>query len=192
LAVFPVFLRLEGRRVLLVGGGTVATGKVRGLLEAGARVTVVAPALAPELLRAPVEVRRRPFVASDLDGVCYVIAAAPREVNRSVAEAAHARGLLVNAVDDVENASAYAGAVLRRAGITIAISTDGAAPALAGLIREALEEILPDDLDSWMRCASTARSRWQSERVPMAGRRPLLLRALVQLYERQAGSSVGK
>jgi siroheme synthase-like protein len=192
LAVFPVFLRLEGRRVLLVGGGTVATGKVRGLLEAGARVTVVAPALAPELLQAPVEVRRRPFVASDLDGVCYVIAAAPREVNRRVAEAAHARGLLVNAVDDVENASAYAGAVLRRAGITIAISTDGAAPALAGLIREALEEILPDDLDSWMRCAGNARSRWLSERVPMAERRPLLLQALVELYERQAEPTARK
>ena len=79
-----------------------------------------------------------------------MVAAAPPEVNREVAAAAHARGIFVNAVDDVESASAYAGAVVRRAGVTIAISTDGEAPALAGLVREALEALLPDDLDRWM------------------------------------------
>jgi uroporphyrin-III C-methyltransferase/precorrin-2 dehydrogenase/sirohydrochlorin ferrochelatase len=183
LPVLPVFLRLQDRRVLLVGGGAVATQKLRGLVETGALITVVAPDLTAEIRSQGVDVRQRPFDESDLDGVCFVVAAAPRAVNHKVAAAAHARGLLVNAVDDVENASVFAGAVLRRAGVTISISTDGAAPALAGLIREALEAVLPDDLERWMQCARTTRQQWLAEAVPMPARRPLLLEALVRLYE---------
>lgn len=162
-----------------------AAGKLQGLLEAKALVTVVAPETVPAILDAPVDIERRPFEPRDLDGVCFVVAAAPPEVNRQVATAAHGRGVLVNAVDDVENASAYAGAVFRRAGVTVALSTDGAAPALAGLLREALEDVLPADLDAWMTCARDARQRWLAEGVPMEQRRPLLLEALVRLYDKQ-------
>jgi uroporphyrin-III C-methyltransferase/precorrin-2 dehydrogenase/sirohydrochlorin ferrochelatase len=189
-SVYPVFLKLAGRRVLVVGGGPVAAGKVNGLLEAGAEITVVAPRVVPAIEKAAVDVRRRGFEPGDLDGVCFVVAAAPPEVNRAVAAAAHVRGLLVNAVDDVENASAYLGAVFHRAGVTVALSTDGAAPALAGLLREALEEVLPADLDAWMACARDARQRWLAEGVPIAERRPLLLEALVKLYERRADASM--
>ncbi|HXW06744.1 MAG TPA: bifunctional precorrin-2 dehydrogenase/sirohydrochlorin ferrochelatase [Vicinamibacterales bacterium] len=185
MSVYPVFLKLTGRRVLVVGGGPVAAGKLEGLLAAEALVTVVAPDIVPAIAGAAVEVRRRQFQPSDLEGVCFVVAAAPPEVNRQVAAAAHARGLLVNAVDDVENASAYLGAVLRRAGITVALSSDGAAPALVGLLREALEDVLPADLEAWMSCAREARQQWLAERVPMAGRRPLLLEALVRRYADQ-------
>ena len=188
--MFPVFLRLEGRRVLLVGGGTIAAGKLRALLDAGADVTVVAPVIADAIARAPVTALRRPFQPSDLDGVWYVVAAAPRDVNAEVARNANARGIFVNAVDDVENASAYAGAVLRRGGVTIALSTDGDAPALAGLLRECLEALLPEDLDEWMTCARDARRKWLAERVPMEQRRPLLLDALVALYERRGVADV--
>ena len=90
----------------------------------------------------------------------------------------------MNAVDDVENASVFAGAVMSRAGVTIAISTDGAAPALAGLMREALEAVLPDDLGRWVDCARTTRRQWLADKVPMADRRPLLLDALVRIYGR--------
>jgi uroporphyrin-III C-methyltransferase/precorrin-2 dehydrogenase/sirohydrochlorin ferrochelatase len=186
-SVFPVFLKLAGRRVLVVGGGPVAASKLRALLDADARVTVVAPDFVPDILAAPVDRVRRPFAAADLDDVCFVVAAAPPEVNRQVSAAAKPRGLFVNAVDDMENASAYLGAVVRRAGVTIALSTDGEAPALAGLMREALEALLPDDLDAWMACAREARRDWLAQRVPMAERRPLLLDALVALYERRAG-----
>lgn len=184
--LFPTFLKLGGRQVLLVGGGPVASGKLRGLLEAGASVKVVAPAILPEIASEDVETFRRPFEASDLDGVSYVVASAPPGVNREVAAAAHARGIFVNAVDDIESASAYAGAVVRRAGVTIAISTDGEAPALAGLVREALEALLPDDLDEWMGCAREARRAWLEQRVPMSERRPLLLAALNRLYDQRA------
>ena len=129
----------------------------------------MAPDVRQEILDESVEVALRPFAPSDLDGVAFVVAAAPPSVNREVAAAASERGLFVNAVDDIESASAYAGAVFRRAGVTVAISTDGEAPALAGLIREALEALLPDDLDRWMECARESRqhgsptvSRWPS------------------------------
>jgi uroporphyrin-III C-methyltransferase/precorrin-2 dehydrogenase/sirohydrochlorin ferrochelatase len=183
-AVFPVFLKLEGRRVLVVGAGPVASGKLRSLLDAGARVTVVAPDVVDEIaaLSSEIAIERRPFAPSDLDGVWYVVAAAPPEVNRAVSTAADARGLFVNAVDDMENASAYLGAIVQRAGVTIALSTDGEAPALAGLIREALEVLLPEDLDQWMTLAKDERRRWLAERVPMAERRPQLLEALNRLY----------
>jgi uroporphyrin-III C-methyltransferase/precorrin-2 dehydrogenase/sirohydrochlorin ferrochelatase len=182
-ALFPVFLKLAGRRVLVVGGGPVAAGKLRALLEAGAEVIVVAPQICDEIRSAWVTIVQRPFVPSDLDGVAFVVAAAPPAVNHEVATAAHARGLFVNAVDDVESASAYAGAIVRRAGVTLAISTDGAAPALAGLLREALEAVLPADLDAWMSCARDARRDWLARGVPMSERRPMLLDALIALYD---------
>lgn len=186
--LFPTFLKLGGRRVLLVGGGPVAAGKLQGLLDAGALVTVVAPEVVAEIASAPVEIARRPFQPSDIDGVSFVVAAAPAGVNREVASAAHARGIFVNAVDDVASASAYAGAVVRKAGVTIAISTDGEAPAVAGLVREALEALLPDDLDRWLAAAQDARRSWLEQKVPMQERRPLMLEALNALYERRAAA----
>ncbi len=121
--VYPVFLRLEGRRVALIGGGRVAAGKLPGLLDAGARVTVVAPAILGELERPGVALVRRPFAPEDLDGASFVVAAAPPEVNRAVAAAAEERGLFVNAVDDAASASALLGGVVRRGGVTVAVST---------------------------------------------------------------------
>ncbi len=184
MSVFPIFLKLAGRRVLVVGGGPVAASKLRALLDAEATVVVVAPEIVTEIAAAPVETVRRPFVPTDLEGMSFVVAAAPPDVNREVAAAAHARGLFVNAVDDMANATAYMGAIVRRAGVTMALSTDGEAPALAGLMREALEALLPDDLDAWVTCAQAARRDWLARGVPMAERRPLLLEALVALYDR--------
>jgi siroheme synthase-like protein len=111
-------------------------------------------------------------------------------VNRAVSEAAAARTLFVNAVDDMENATAYLGAIVQRAGVTIALSTDGEAPALAGLMREALELVLPDDLDQWMALSKDERRKWLAARVPMDERRPLLLEALNRLYATRLQSSL--
>ena len=191
MAVFPVFLKLEGRRVLVVGAGPVAAGKLRALLNAGARVKVVAPEVVNEIaaLEPAIAIERRPFETSDLDGVWYVVAAAPPAVNREVSRAADARGLFVNAVDDMENASAYLGGIVQKAGVTIAISTDGEAPALAGLLREAIEVLLPDDLDRWMAMSKDERRRWLEEKVPMSDRRPQLLEALNRLYSSRLQSA---
>jgi len=181
--MYPVFLKLSGRRVLLVGGGRVAAGKLAGLLADGAHVTVVAPEIRSELHQPGVTIVRRSFEEADLDDVWYVVTAAPSEVNMQVVAAAESRHVFVNAVDDPSHATAYAGSVVRRAGVTIAFSTDGRAPALAGLLREALDAWLPADLDTWMVASDAARREWKQSRVPMEERRPMLLETLNRLYE---------
>ena len=183
--MYPVFLKLRDRRVLLVGGGRVAAGKLAGLLADGADVTVVAPMIRAELQHAGVTIVQRAFEPADVDDVWYVVAAAPPEVNKQVLEAAERRRVFVNAVDDPDHASAYAGSVVRRAGVTIAFSTDGRAPALAGLLREALDAWLPVDLDRWMVVSDAARREWKRSRVPMEERRPMLLETLNRLYEQK-------
>jgi len=179
----PAFLKLNGRRVVLVGGGRVAAGKLRSLLDEGAHVTVVAPEIRPELDQPGVVLERRAFKGAHLDDAWYVVAAAPPEVNSEVLAAAERRRVFVNAVDDPPHATAYAGGVVRRDGVTIAISTEGRAPALAGLLREALDAWLPGDLDAWMSAADEARRTWKRDGVPMERRRPMLLETLNRLYD---------
>ena len=180
--LFPAFLKLGGRRVLLVGGGTVAASKLGVLRRAGADITVVAPELHPSILAAPVRLEQRPFQESDLEDVWFVVAAATPAVNSAVSRAAEQRRIFVNAVDDPANASAYLGGVIRRSGVTFAISTNGEAPALAGLLREGLDALLPADLDAWRDCARDIRVQWKADGTPMSDRRPQLLEALVTLY----------
>jgi uroporphyrin-III C-methyltransferase / precorrin-2 dehydrogenase / sirohydrochlorin ferrochelatase len=180
--LFPIFLKLEGRKVLLVGGGNVAAAKLAALQGTGALVTVVAPEVRPEVEASAAHVARRAFSAADLDGAWLAIAAAPPEVNRAVAAAAEPRCLFVNAVDDPAPATCFAAGVVRRAGVTLAISTAGTAPALAGLLREGLEAVIPDDLAQWVSEARALRTAQKAAGVPMQERRPLLLRALNRLY----------
>lgn len=191
--LYPAFLKLAGRRVVVVGGGPVAASKLRGLLDAGADVTVVAPGWVDEVAAADVTRVAREFRPSDLDGAWLVVAAAPPAVNRAVARAAETRRVFVNAVDDPPNASLYLGGVVRRAGVTFAVSTDGRAPALAGLLREGLDAVLPAaELERWLSEAARARERWRSERTPMEERRPALLDALVRLYAPDRGEAGGR
>ena len=181
--MFPAFLDLRGRKVVVVGGGRVAAGKIDSLLAAGAVVTVVAPDVRPEIERAEVQIVRRAFRDADIDGAWWVVAAAPSAVNRQVNAAADARQIFVNAVDDPEHATAYLGGVVRRDGVTIAISTDGRAPAIAGLLREACDALLPRDIDAWLRVSDAARRAWRSQNTPMEHRRPQLLQLLNGIYE---------
>ena len=184
--LLPLFLNLAGREVVLVGGGPVATAKLRQLLAAGAKVRVVAPDLTAEIASQPVGIAQRPFEAADLDGAWLVVAAATPEVNRHVADEAEARRLFVNAVDDPANATAFLSGVVRRDGVTVAISTSGAAPALTALLREGLDALLPRDLASWMWQARAARVAWRREGIAMAARKPRLLEALNAIYDKEA------
>ena len=182
-SLFPAFLKLTGRKVVVVGAGPVGASKIDGLLAAGADVTVVAPDVVPAVAQAPVRIERRRFDPADLDGAWFVVAAAPAAVNQAVREAAEARQLFVNAVDDPPNATAYLGGVVRKHGVTLAISTDGRAPALAGLLREGLQTLLPDDVEGWLEVSRQEREDWKREGVPMEKRRPRLLEAINRLYE---------
>lgn len=180
--LFPVFLKLAGVSVLVVGGGPVATSKLDGLRTAGADITVVAPAVTDEIRAMGVRLHERPFEEADLDHAWFVVAAATPEVNAHVSRAAAARRLFVNAVDDPPNATAYLGGVVRRSGATIAISTNGRAPAIAGLLREGLDELLPPDLDAWFRESDRLKQHWRGTGVPMAERRPQLVEVLAGRY----------
>jgi siroheme synthase-like protein len=183
-ALYPVFLKLDGQPVLVVGGGAVAAGKLDGLIAAGAHVTLVAPQISQAVRAQSRHVRfvEREFRDSDLDGARWVVAAATPEVNRAVSAAATARKLFVNAVDDPDAATAYLGGVVRRGDVTVAISTTGVAPALAGLLREALDALLPRELERWLEVAHDLRGQWKRDGVAFPDRRPLLLRALDNLY----------
>jgi siroheme synthase-like protein len=191
----PVFLRFDGRPVVVVGGGTIAATKLPALLEAGARVTLIAPHIDSSIDRSRVQVIERGFVPSDLDGAWFVTAAATPDVNRQVREAAEARAVFVNAVDDPANATAYLGGTIARGGVTVAFSTAGKAPALAGLLREAFDELVPQDIDTWAARAHEVSRRQRAEGVPMSERRPQLLEALNALYagrgEVRTGAGVG-
>jgi uroporphyrin-III C-methyltransferase/precorrin-2 dehydrogenase/sirohydrochlorin ferrochelatase len=180
--LLPLFVNLAGRRVLVVGGGAVAASKLTALVDAGADVRVVAPDVHENIARAGVAIERRPFCATDLDGVWLAVAAATPAVNRQVAQAAEFRRVLVNAVDDPANATAFLSGVVRRGGVTLAISTSGDAPGLTALLRQAIDAVLPADLAAWVSEAKRLRPGWREDGVPMDARRPLLLRALNRLY----------
>jgi len=184
--LLPVFLKLEGRSVLLVGGGRLAKSKLPALLAAGAVVRAVAPEIDPEIARSAVTLERRGFVPADLDGAWLAIAAATPDVNRAVSRAAEERRVFVNAVDDVASATAYLGGVVRKGGVVVAVSTQGQAPALAGLLREALESALPDDATEWVKAAAALRARQKASGVPFEKRRPALLEELNRLYAEAA------
>jgi precorrin-2 dehydrogenase len=129
-------LDLRERDCLVVGGGRVAMEKVRGLLDCGAQVTVVAPDVDDALRRLPVRIEQRAFSRSDVVGRFLVIAAtSDRSVNADVSGVAEERGTLCNVADDPELCSFILPAIVRRDPIVVGVSTGGASPALAQRIR---------------------------------------------------------
>ena len=142
-------LDLEGRSALVVGGGSVALEKVRGLLASGARVTVVAPRVHPELRELEVEWLPRRYERDDLAGRHLVVAATSSEaVNAAVSRDAERRYLFCNVVDEPELCSAILPAVHRQGPIAVAVSTSGASPALAKRIRDDIAALVgPDHAD---------------------------------------------
>jgi precorrin-2 dehydrogenase / sirohydrochlorin ferrochelatase len=139
-------LDLEGRDVLVVGGGPVALEKVDGLLDCGARVTVVAQQIVPDLDRPGVGLTRRAYRSEDLEGRFLVVAAtSTSSVNRRVFRDAEARSLLCNVVDVPELCSFILPAVHRVDPIAVAISTGGASPALAQRLRDEVAHVVTED-----------------------------------------------
>lgn len=172
----PLFLRFEGRAVLVVGGGEIALRKAAELARAGAVVTIVSPTCEGDL---PDGARwiRRTFEPSDVEGTWLVVAATnDADVQRAIAHAAEAARIFTLAVDDVANASAISPATIHRPPFTIAISSAAEAPALTRLLREILEQLLPDE--TYITAARSLRARWKRDRTPMKSRFPQLLEEL--------------
>lgn len=170
--LLPLFLDLADRPVLVVGGGTIATRKALDLAEAGAKVHVVALAIAPELAQAAsaaLTFEQRAFEGRDVDGVWLVFAATDdAAVQLCIAEECKRARIFCVAIDDPPNASAYGGSIVRRGPVTIAISTSGEAPALARLLRELLEQMLPEE--GYLEAARALREKWKADKTPMASR----------------------
>ena len=153
--MFPIFLKLELRPCLVVGAGTIAAPKIASLLRAGAAVTVVAPTATPaleEAARAGEFVwHAREFIDSDLDGNFLVVTATDiKPVNHQVAEAARARNILCNSVDDPPDCDFFYPSVVSRGDLQIAISTAGKSPALSQQLRHVLDAMLPEDAGPWL------------------------------------------
>lgn len=142
---YLVNLVIDGRPVVVVGAGAVASRKVEDLLAAGARVRVIAPSACAEILELAaagrIQLERRPYAAGDLDGALLAGAAASEEsVNARVAEDARALGVLVNVVDRPALCTFTLPATLHRGDLTVAVATQGRCPGLARAIREELAE----------------------------------------------------
>ena len=148
---YPVVLDLTGRPCLVIGGGAVALRKVAGLVEAGARVTVVSPSLTPALLRlaaeAPLRWQPREYAQGDAAGFTLVMVATDdRAVNAAVAAECRERGIWVNCADDPARCDFVLPSVLHRGAVTVAVSTGGRSPTMARLVREELDALLPRDV----------------------------------------------
>ena len=173
---FPLFLDLDGKPVLLVGGGEVAARKFSLLADAGAKVTVVAPQLGDELAaRAGARRARRITRASsrdaDIEGAWLVVAATDdRAVNAAVAAAANAARIPCNVVDDRELSSFIMPAIIDRSPVQIAVSTGGTSPVLARLIRERLETLLDSSLGTLAAFADRWRERGEGASSPISAR----------------------
>ncbi|BFI96366.1 MAG: siroheme synthase CysG [Rhodanobacter sp.] len=174
--LYPIFADLSRRAVLVVGGGAVAERKAAALLAAGAQVTVGAPDLTPQLQRwvrqGRIAHRDGGFSPAWLDYAWLVIAATDdRALNARVAELAGLRRVFVNVVDDAELSSFHVPAVIDRAPLVLAISSGGAAPMLARLLRERLESLLDHSLGPLAQLAARLRKRIQRRHPDLAARR---------------------
>ena len=135
--LYPVGLVVEGRPVLVVGGGSVAARKVEGLLECGARVHVIAPRIDDEVRASGATFEERPYRPGDVAGYRLVVTATDDpSVNAAVADDAEASRIWVNAADDPANCTFTLPAVLRRGPVTVAVATGGTSPALAAWLRD--------------------------------------------------------
>ena len=176
---YPVFLRVAGRRCVVVGGGEVAERKARSLLAAGARVTLVSPAVTAGLteLAADGEIAHvaRPYQSGDLAGALLAYAATDDEaLHATIAAEAEAAGVLLNVVDRPRWCGFIVPSVLSRGDLTVAVSTGGGSPALARRVREDIEEQLGPEYERALAVLAALRRHLQDQALSSAERQRIL------------------
>ena len=177
--LFPLFLKLAGRRCLVVGGGAMAEAKMQGLVRSGAEVCVVAPDATPGIREAAssglIMWAERPFLPSDLAGVFLVVAATDRpELHEEIFRRCQQAGILCNAVDEPERCDFYYPAVVRRGALQVAISTAGYSPFLAQRLRCELEEQFAPEYGPWLEEIGLQRRELFRARISPENRRAIL------------------
>ena len=182
--LLPVFMKMQGRPCLLVGGGRIALEKLRVLLDCGAIIRAVAPEALDEVKHLAQEgqitFHEKEYSEADLQDVSVVIAATNNPaLNHRVYSEATARGQIVNVVDDPEYCDFYFGSIVRRGALQVAISTTGESPAFAQQLKQEIDEALPADTGPWL--ARLGELRRHINRVVEAGpKRVSLLRELAR------------
>jgi precorrin-2 dehydrogenase/sirohydrochlorin ferrochelatase len=176
---YPVFLRVAGRRCVVIGGGEVAERKVRSLLAAGGRVTVVSPVVTPGLATlaagGEIEHAARPYRHGDLAGTLLAYAATDDEaLHQSISEEAEASGVLLNVVDRPRWCRFIVPSILSRGDLTVAVSTAGGSPALARRVREDIEDTLGPEYERALDVLARLRHHLQDKRLSSAERQRIL------------------
>ena len=162
--LYPVNLVVDGRRCLVVGGGPVALQKARGLVEAGARVTVVAPRLDTTIRELAEVAEARPYRRGEAADYRLVVAATgDPATNQQVYDDAEAAGVWINSADDPDRCTVTLPAKLRQGRLTVTVSTAGHSPAVAAWLRDRLADELGPEYDQLIGLLGDERSRVQSE-----------------------------
>ncbi|MGE5111618.1 MAG: bifunctional precorrin-2 dehydrogenase/sirohydrochlorin ferrochelatase [Acidobacteriaceae bacterium] len=192
--LFPLFLKLDNRKCLVVGGTSLLVPKIQALTETGASVRVVATELDAEFRALAAEGRvsidQRRFEARDLEGVVLVIAAdRDQSLNEFVSREAQARGVLCNVVAQPALCQFYYPAIVRRGQLQIAISTGGSSPSLASAIRADLEQQFHPEYAEWVAALGAARDRILRTHPPSERRTRLLKRISTKTALQQFRSS---
>ena len=177
--LFPMFVKVAGRRALVVGAGAVGEAKIRSLLDTGARIHVVAVEANHTVWKwadkGAIALEERAFVPADLDGVFLVVAAtASRKLNQFIFTEAQRRQILCNVVDVPELCDFFYPAVVRRGDLQIAISTSGQSPLLAQRIRKHLEQQFGPEYAEWVAELGKIRREVLGSDLPAERKRELL------------------
>lgn len=154
MAFYPLYIDLEGKKCVVVGGGDVAERKVVSLLECGADVEVISPEFTPELIRLAeegrLEIKNREYKSGDLKGATLAIVATDSSaVNKEAYREASENQIPVNVVDVPELCSFIVPSTVRRGDLVISISTSGSCPALAKSIRKQLQQLFGEEYDGY-------------------------------------------
>ncbi len=152
MSFFPAYLDLKDRRVLIVGGGRVALGKLKRLLEFSENMVIISPEFLDEFLEFDIELVHRCYRRGDIEGFDIVIVATDNiELQREIFIESRGSGILVNCVDSMEYCDFIFPSYIKKGHLTISISTDGASPAVTKALREYIEELIPPDIDIFLR-----------------------------------------
>ncbi|NBJ91751.1 precorrin-2 dehydrogenase/sirohydrochlorin ferrochelatase family protein [Parablautia muri] len=182
---FPFFMDIKGKKGLIVGGGEIAAHKVEKLLPFEASLTVIAPTILRELVENPVlSCIERAFQDEDVEGKMFVIAATDDQcLNAHVAELCRAKNIFINVVDDKKECDFLFPAMVKKGKLTVGVSTEGASPQAAAMLRRQIEQEMPDKIEEILEYLSQLREIARNE-IPDAGERARFLKkAAVECME---------